>query len=910
MTNAPYTLTLDLSPSNASDTAWHLAISKSGADLGVLRVGPGRFVQRIGQLVGLPLVVANLGERVAATMALLDGQDDGNQWYSATRQADPIGAATWMLAAYDALRLMAWDGRPLTGSARIAALSQLYRAGEAQEIPPGLPDALHRLHQALMARQPSVPIRIRLQRPADAYDPVLLKVLAVLEAGGATVIPCPAIEPAAPRNTDLGRLQRALLGQDVDGEMVGDGTLRILDGETPWEAAALALASAGDDALWLVSGESEVLRRVRSRFQRPRSGARVSSRWRPVLQVLPLVLGLQFTPQDPQLAFELLTLPIDGRGVAVPRLVSRSLVDALSEAPAIGGPAWQAGLEQGLAAFASAYPDADIERLRSRLDLWFPENPNPVHPPAVLATVADSVASWLRSRGVASGSEHLHAAAAVAADLASSLRRLPVSSELTALQVGQLHDVAVGAGLTNDLETEQGAPATATDTDAVQSKVSSMVWFGTVAGNAEAERSLSWTAAERSSLLEAGIDVPAEGANRRREQAGWLRAISAPESSLTLVTWQAAGGEAAEPHPLVDLWAACLGEQSTSTVTLRARDVLDTPNHPAVGTLPVTTWVGTGGRFAVRPNLISTTRTWSASSIEALVGCPLRWTLQYAAGLRPGPTTELWEERTLSGTFAHSLFEQLLFTDDMEWATFTPAEAGARMDRLFDRQVALEAAPLTFPRNEALVRQLRAKVRRAAEALVGQLKAGNWAPQAAEKDVTELSAQLDGQPLGGNIDLLVERPDGRPAVIDLKLGGRKFRWGTLREGTAVQLAVYAKAAGTSAEALPPTAYFIIDDGVLLSTDASAFPAATIIDGPGPGETLLDVTRAWREARSLVEAGLVFATRKEATAQPDEDEVAAVLNAQPSDHPWRKKEPPCRFCDAKRLCSLSVVGGAA
>ena len=910
MPNTSLVLTFDLAPSDVSDTAWHLDIPDSGADLGTLRVGPSRFAQRLGQLVGLPVAVGSPGERVAATMALLDTLDDGQQWFSATRSADPIGAATWMLAAHDALRLMGWNGGQLGGSDRLEALALLRLDRGENPIPPGLPDALHRMSRALETRQPPVALRIRLQQPIDAYSPILRRILDGLAHAGATVVPCPSVEPAAPGDTDLGRLQRALLGLDVDGDVTGDGSLRILDGETPWEAAALALASVGDDALWLVSGEAEVLGRVRARFNRPRIGAQAASRWRPVLQVLPLVLALQFSPQDPQLAFELLTLPVDGRGLAVPRKVSRPLVDALNEAPAIGGPAWDVGLEKGLADFGSAYPDADVDRLRERLDIWFPRAPQAAHSAMALAAVADSVAGWLRGRSVASGSDQLRAAAAVALDLACCLRRLPAAQELTALQVGQLHEVAVGSGLTTDVEAEQGAPPTASSTDAVPQRIPSMVWFGTVAGNAEVPRGLAWTAGERLALQRAGVEVPAEGASRQLEQEGWLRAIAAPQSSLTLVTWQGAGGEAAEPHPLIDLWAACLGERSPSTVTLRARDVLATPNHPAVRALAATRRVGSDGLFTVPKNLVSTERAWSASSIETIVGCPLRWTLQYAAGLRPGPTTDLWEERTLSGTFAHSLFEQLLFADDLDWPTLTPQDAGARMEVLFDRQVPLEATPLTFPRHEALVRQLKAKVRRAAEALVAQLKAGEWAPHAAEKPVAEMDAMLEGQPLTGSIDLLVERPDGRLAVIDLKLGGRSFRWGTLRDGTAVQLAVYAKAAGTSATALPPTAYFIIEDGVLLSTDRSAFPDATIVDGPSPGETLLDVTRAWQEARSVVEAGLVFATREEATARPEPDVLEAVLGAPPSAHPWSEKTPPCRFCDAKRLCSLSVVGGAA
>jgi RecB family exonuclease len=912
----PLALTLELVPTDAGDTSWHLDLPETGADLGVLRVGPGRLAERLAMLLGRPATIASTGERIAATMALLAELDDGDQWFSVTRKADPIGAANWMLAAHDELRLLGWDGRTLEGSDRLRALSLLRDRTGANRVPPGSADVLHDLLGALEGWTPPVALRVRLQRPRETYAPVVRRILRALQGAGAEVAEPPEAAPAAPAGTDLGRLQRALLGTQQPGPLTGDGSLRVLEGETPWEAAAHAVATLDDTGLWLVSGEAEVLGRVRSQVGRPHLGSAAASRWRPVLQVLPLVVALQYAPQDPQLALELLTLPVDVTGLALPRRISRALVDALREAPAVGGPLWSTALDESIRAHGEAYPDADLAKLRARISAWFPSHPAETVSPAALAVVADTVAQWLRARGGQSSQPTLRAAAAVAADFALSLRRLPPGLPLTSLQAGQLYEVAVGSGIGAEREPEAGAPASTSAADTVPKEVDRLVWFGLVAGNAEQARATAWTTSEQHALAAAGVDDLAAGARRRLEQEAWVRAVAATRESLVLVTWQGAGGEASEPHPLLDLWAARLGERSIGRVTTRAADVLSDPDNDAVRVLEAVERPHTEGTIRVPAGTISTERTaatkqaWSASSIETLITCPLRWTLRYAGGLRAGPATELWELRALSGTFAHSLFEQVLFEDDLDWDGLTPAAAAASIAARFDQQVSLEAAPLTFPRHEATRRRLRTQVQQAVGTLVEQLKAGGWQPLAPERPLAHYQATLEGQSLSGNIDLLVERHDGTVAIIDLKLGGGSYQEGSLREGTALQLAVYAKAAGSAGEALPPTAYFIIEEGALLTTDVDAFPAATHVTGPTPGQTVLDAVRAWTDARELVEAGLVFATREEATARPDPDEVAATLGRAPAEHPWTDSKPPCRFCEAKRLCSLTVLGGAA
>lgn len=902
MTAASPALRLSLFPSEGLATAWQAsaAASDTPASIGCLTVGPTQFAHRVATFVGAPMAVALQGERIAATDQILAGADDGQQWFSKTRVADPLGAAQSLLDTLDTLKQAGWTGAPLASSPLLACVSWLTGAG----LPAGTPDAVADLLATVRRRPPTVSIGIALQAPRSAYDALTLALVDALASHGCQVEPAPTLTAAAPPDTDLGRLQRALLGGPA-ADLVGDDTLRVLEGDGPWEAAALATALTDDAALWLLSGEAAILDQARRQLDRPALGGGAPSRWRPALQVLPLVLALQTGPQDPAVALELLTLPIS----PVPSAVRRRLVDALGKQPAVGSPAWKEALTEGIAAYVDRYPDRDGATLRARVERFFPTGPPTQVTAADAAETAAAVAAWLRGQLAHRDDPVLGAAASIARALEQSLGRVPAHQLLGARTLAQLHAVALGQGVTADAEPEAGAPATCVTPEAVPRGVDRLVWFGLVAGQAEAPRARFWTPAEQAELSANGVALPAPGAHRENEQAAWLGAVLAPSRQLTIVTWRSAGGARVEAHPLLDLWQTrttpgALQAVTTDATTLRRAGTQPflAPVQPAREIRPTTRW-------PVPQDLISTTRNWSASSMEALISCPLKWTFNYAARLRVGATQALPSLSSMSGTFGHALFETLLFEPTPGWEGLSPEGAEARMLALFDDRVSTEAAPLDLPAHADQRRRLRGQLGGAARALVAALKQGGWRPKAPEQPLDELSARFDGQHLTGSIDLLIEDSAGRQGVIDLKLGGAGYRGGLLQSGTALQLAFYAYAVAGGTPPFPPVAYFILQTGQLLTTDETAFPGATILRGPSPGEVWLNANRAWDWWATAVRAGAVVGRGKH-LGTPDPHVLEDAVGRPPDPHPWHKKSPPCGWCDARRLCTFQRAGGAA
>ncbi len=243
---------------------------------------------------------------------------------------------------------------------------------------------------------------------------------------------------------------------------------------------------------------------------------------------------------------------------------------------------------------------------------------------------------------------------------------------LDALQIGQLHEVAAGQGVALGSEAGAGAPPLVGAPECLPAGVPGVVWFGLVAGSAEVAADVAWSQAEQDALMAAGVSLPAPAARRAEEERAWVHAVCSARDELVVVTWESAAGEPVEAHPLLDLWQARHGEASLEIVTESAGSLLADSDSLGTSPVPASLPVAPHAVFQLDPGRISTSRRWSASAMETLLGCPLRWTFSYAAGLREAPAAELWSLRPLSGTFAHTVFEQVLLHSEVPWPELTP----------------------------------------------------------------------------------------------------------------------------------------------------------------------------------------------------------------------------------------------
>ncbi len=762
-------------------TSWRQLLEPGEARAGFECVGPLGLARRMGRVLGVPARPAEAPQRLAALATKLDQHDDGNRSYSASRKHDPFGVARFLLALRDALRMAGWDGRALTGSPRLRDLAELECLGTS--LPAGLPDVLAGLVVALRAPLP-FPVYVQLAAPRSAFAPMVLALVDALGVAGAVVTDMAAETAGASGDTDLGRVQRALLAGVSTKDrptLKADGSLLVLEADTPVEAAELTASLAGavmlGDTTLVVSTEAVVLDAALARQGLPTLGLATSSALRPHLQVLPLRLQLAFGPQDPFRAAELLLLP----GGPLPGHARRRLLDSLNEMPGVGSPSWQDATKAILAeetARAERRGDsptqakAAAKTLSDRIAAWFGgELHDPVEgiPAVRAAELCVLVGKWAGGRtgaaveraeesddyGPSDDAQLWAQSAAVARTLEQMLLTRPPGERLPQQTLMQLHDLAVGKG--SDLagfNQDAGRPAVARGPGEVIASSQNVIWWGCTRDADQGLRPEPWTDAEGATLRAAGVTLSGAGERRDAESSEWRRPILAARERAVLVRWRLVGAEPTAAHAFFDELAVRVAPGALATCTVTSEQVLAGASFPAWQ--PTTAPVAPDPPMAQRPvwnvpaATVAPTREVSASSLQVLLGCPFRWALQYQASLQPGRGVDLPEGARLAGDFAHRILQDMLCGDNkLNLAKDTDEDARAWALRTFDDRVATEAAPLVRRGSEVERDRVRTLIGNAAGALVHVLKQGGWRPVEAERQV---SGTFAGQRANGRVD--------------------------------------------------------------------------------------------------------------------------------------------------------------
>ena len=614
------------------------------------------------------------------------------------------------------------------------------------------------------------------------------------------------------------------------------------------------------------------------------------------------------------MAVELLALPC----APLPRFVRRRLLESLQGEPGIGGPQWNETVDK-LCAMVEGFDkvagrkQTTAAELREQIARWVGDeawDPDEGIPQAQALALCEQVESWARGRAFTSDDPDIDLvhAAKVARTLADMLRVADPSLTLPRMALLHTHEIAMGEGATAALPAEAGCPGICRSPGAVLSGVDDVVWWGFIGELAGGPSTTTWSADEQAGLAKAAVELPVLGELRQQEALNWKQAIAAAGKRLVLVRWRQHGGGLATPHPFWDELTTRMGEANLEACTLTAHNALTGDKTSSGWAATITTvaanpTVEPQSTWSIPAEHLKPTRRLSATSIEALLGCPLKWVLNYAADLQAGAVAELTEDNRMVGTFLHAILQDTLHGPTAEpWDSLTPDSAAQAAAAAFDARVATEAAPLLRP--ERLVERLSTR-RTAASAmhnLVTLLKAGGWSPREPELPVTGTFA---GLPFRGFIDLPVEKADGTKGVLDLKLGGSKYRLESLRKGESLQLALYARGLADAAASLPPTAYFILEDARLLTTSDTAFPGATVVNGNSEGETLLDAERAWKWWQEILATGLVLPRGQKLVDVAQATESVAA-SPPPDEGPGGIKAP-CHFCDFKLFCTFSVGG---
>jgi hypothetical protein len=846
---------LELSGANSTGRA---GLATGEGAIGSACWGPMELLRDLELRLGLSAVYQPNAVRIACFAARMAKLTDLGRFYSRSFAIDPLGTAKSVLALRDLLLSGGWNGRAIPqGGARLDALHELEHL-EEPPLPAGDADRVAAVVAELARRSVSPYSELELVEAPEDWPACWQLVFRSLERAGTQLKRQNPPAPSAPADTDLGRLQRVLLGASDSKpiELRGDGSFVVLRAETSWEAArataALLSRLPAEGTAVIRECDASALDNALATAGLRTQGLHSVSAWRSALQVLPLALELAFEPKDPYRVLELVTLPVG----PFTGFVGHALARALAQSPGIGSPAWEDVKKQVPA--REQTPGRAEEQL-ARIAEWLEEpgvDATDGAPIERLLAVTDRVRAWLVSLiPVAPEDALLLAAAQQAAVLRTALENDPRQS-LTLVQVRKLAESVLASGTAAELLPENAGRASLVDTpDHLHGPCESLVWWSFTA-SPSASGQLPWRRHELGALAAAELRFPDPGRRLAERAAAARSAFCCARRRLVLVIPAEQAGHALSHHPLWDELLSRTGLDEVALVrvtlsTLELRDPDDTRllrDRPLLSRREPVELPGGYFEWRVPPEQVGAIERFSPASLERLLGCPFEWVLHHRAGVHPGGNA-LPPLFLLSGSLGHRLVELLhgFGAFELEESALR-LEAEARLQALFQREGAvLLRSGMGFERAQ-LERQLVGAVLE----LSRLLRDAGLRIVAVEK---EIGASWQGGKLEGRLDLLVVTEDGQHAIIDMKGGMARYR-DLLRSGTALQLAAYAFAQREEhdQEGWPDAGYFSLKHGKLFGLRSRTLPHAQVIDGPALSDTWQRIERSMERALPFAKQG--------------------------------------------------------
>jgi ATP-dependent helicase/nuclease subunit B len=294
------------------------------------------------------------------------------------------------------------------------------------------------------------------------------------------------------------------------------------------------------------------------------------------------------------------------------------------------------------------------------------------------------------------------------------------------------------------------------------------------------------------------------------------------------------------------------------------------------------------GMIAARPELLDPRRRGaemplSASRLETLAGCPLRYLFAYVLYLRAPDEIEFEPDRWLDplqrGSMFHAVYDEIIKQAIERGLQAPGGELTALAEEVFEREIERTRFRVPVPSEAVYEREVR-ELRRDLDVFLGMLaqedvtwSATEWRFGRPGSDREEIELQVgDGSVrLRGAVDRIDELPGGELAIVDYKTGSA-YRYGessgTWDGGRRLQHALYAAA---------------VEQGLQKNVARAVYHFPTLKGRGDRAPYAREQLRRWPEILERL-----F------------DMVAAGHFLPPFD-----KDPPCKICDYQALCRVSV-----
>lgn len=875
------------------------------ATMGTVTVGYKGLIGVLETQLGLTAPQVSENIRISQWQQLIDKMNTGNEPFSKSFAIDSWNTAKELLRRRDELIISGWDPHIHNGGGKwIEAIATLELNNQNKQL--GFSDCVRNVIRKLEEQTSHLAISeiTIVDEDLSLWDPWLIRIIDLLKENGVKVTQHLFENPEIQDDSsNLEKLQRVFASEKRSEIDKQDESLLLVQADQEIDAAdflASYLQEKGSADTVIIKGEgSLVLDEMLNRRGVSRLGFEKSTKWRAVLQVLPLAIDTYWKPVRVERMLEFLSLPES----PVPSFVRHRLAYALSKEPGIGGEVWNEALEKGIQSYEAMWQKENVneveikrerKKLTKRIDTWINHkfyDPETGIPFEKLVEISQTIGDWAMGRYVSTNDDTFLETKKIADEFIATIQSLG-TEYINQIQVERILDSIIGSGVQLDTYFKQAAPwETVHEPGQVWQHAETIIWWGFNQSIAT-QNMRTWTSKERDWLKQQGIQLMDERLRRKRETNSWRRAVQFAKKRLIFISIGKIAGEAIPVHPLWDEVRFALGDdhETINKLTFKASELRKKEtsfifnskrNKQFIQRLPEVTV-----KWNVPEQMIQPREVESATSIENLIGCPLKYTFNYVAKIKQGNILGIPNEPVMLGNLSHIILEKLI----NEKTNWSEDEIASRVGSLFDQLVPKLAAPLLEPQNTLVLYDTRRSLQ---NSITHFFRVLNEAGIVIEG--TEVEYEKEWQQnvrLHGRLDLLVETRAGNKMFIDAKFSRRPKKYKKQLEKTSIQLALYHWLLVDHEDEQLPVAYFMLSTGDFFSLAHEDFPSDYHVDGPSLSETFKEVTETAKYNWNQLDSGNVVAAGVwEKQKDVELDEFKPLIDS------------PCHFCDYKNLCGV-------